>query len=242
MDLDVTKLILLLLIGVGAAFIQRVSGFGLGIFAMLFLPHILPSAAAAAVSCFFSCGTSSYNAFKYRRHIPLKTVLPLLAAALAVIPVAVHFSARIPGHIFQAILGAVLIVLSLYFLFFQNRISLKPSVKNGLVAGAVGGALNGLFSTGGPPIVLYLTGATASKLEYFAAIQFYFALTNIYASILRILSGIVTWKLMLLVGVGLVGCLAGDFLGSKVFDRLDSRKLKQIIYIGMIISGVLMIL
>jgi uncharacterized membrane protein YfcA len=242
MDLDVTKLILLLLVGAGAAFIQRVSGFGLGIFAMLFLPHVLPSAAAAAVSCLFSCGTSSYNTFKYRRHIPLKTVLPLLAAALAVIPVSVHFSARIPGHIFQAILGTVLIVLSLYFLFFQNRISLKPSVKNGLIAGAVGGTLNGLFSTGGPPIVLYLTGATTNKLEYFAAIQFYFALTNIYASILRIISGIVTWDLMLLVGVGLVGCLAGDFLGSKVFDRLDSRKLKQIIYIGMIISGVLMIL
>lgn len=242
MDLDVTKIILLLLVGAGAAFVQRVSGFGLGIFAMLFLPHILPSTAAAAISCFFSCGTSSYNAIKYRRHIPLKTILPLLAAALVVIPAAVHFSARIPGRIFQVILGAVLIVLSLYFLFFQKRVCLKPSVKNGLIAGAVGGTLNGLFSTGGPPIVLYLTQATSSNLEYFAAIQFYFALTNIYASILRIINGIVTWDLMLLVVVGIIGCLVGDFLGSKIFDRLDSRKLKQIIYIGMVISGVLMIL
>ena len=60
MDPDVTKLVLLLLVGAGAAFIQRVSGFGLGIFAMLFLPHVLPSAAAAAVSCFFSCGSSGH--------------------------------------------------------------------------------------------------------------------------------------------------------------------------------------
>lgn len=38
-------------IGIGGGFVQRVSGFGLGIFVMMFLPHLLPShTAAAAIS------------------------------------------------------------------------------------------------------------------------------------------------------------------------------------------------
>jgi uncharacterized membrane protein YfcA len=45
-----------ILVGFGAAFVQRVSGFGLGIFTMMFLPHFMPShTAAATISCIFSC-------------------------------------------------------------------------------------------------------------------------------------------------------------------------------------------
>ena len=40
----------------------------------------------------------------------------------------------------------------------------------------------------------------------------------------------------------MVGCLLGDFIGKKVFDKLNAKKLKMIIYIGMIISGALMII
>jgi uncharacterized membrane protein YfcA len=41
--------------------------------------------------------------------------------------------------------------------------------------------------------------------------------------------------------VGIIGCIGGDLLGRKVFDKLDAKKLKYVIYIGMIISGVLML-
>ena len=41
-------LTLLVLVSAGAGFVQRVSGFGLGIFAMMFLPYFMPSHAASA--------------------------------------------------------------------------------------------------------------------------------------------------------------------------------------------------
>lgn len=56
----------LALIGMGAGFVQRVSGFGLGIFAMIFLPHFMPShTAATAISSLFFCVTSPYNVIRY---------------------------------------------------------------------------------------------------------------------------------------------------------------------------------
>lgn len=230
------------LVGMGAAFVQRVSGFGMGLFAMLFLPYMLPSyTAAATISCIFSCVTSTYNACKYHSHIPLRTILPMLAAALITIPVAVLLAQYIPQRLFQVLMGTLLILLSIYFLCVQGKIHIQPTTIGAICAGAVGGALNGLFSTGGPPIVLYLTHALTDNLSYFAGIQFYFSITNIYATIVRVLNGVVNRDILLAAAVGLTGCLLGDWLGAKVFQNLDAKRLKQVIYIGMIFSGILMI-
>jgi len=232
----------IILVGIGAAFVQRVSGFGLGIFAMMFLPHLLPShTAAATISCLFSCCTTTFNSVKYRKNVAYKTAVPMLAAALVSIPIAVYFAAKVEAKIFEILLGSVLIVLSLYFLFFNKKIKIKPTPMSGIIAGTLGGALNGLFSTGGPPAVLYLTSATPDNITYFATIQFYFCLTNIYATANRAINGLITADLLIYAAVGILGCLAGDLIGRKIFDKLDSVKLKYVIYIGMIISGALML-
>ncbi len=241
-NMNLVDLLLVVLVGAGGGFVQRVSGFGLGIFVMIFLPHFMPShIAAATISSFFSCGTSTYNAILYRKNASYKTVLPMICAALISIPVAVYFSARVSSEIFEILLGAVLIIISLYFLFFSRRISIKPTIVNGVLSGALGGTLGGLFSTGGPPAVLYLTNASKDNITYFATIQFYFCFTNIYATVMRAINGVVTPYILIYSAVGLIGCMVGDFIGKKVFDRLDSDKLKLIIYIGMILSGILML-
>ncbi len=240
--MDLWQSVFLVLIGFGAGFVQRASGFGLGIFAMLFLPHIMPShTAAAAISSLFSCVSTTYNTIRYRKNVAYKTVLPMVCAALVAIPVAVHFSAVVSGNIFKILLSIVLIVLSLYFLLFQQRIRMKPTVPNGILAGALGGTLTGLFSTGGPPAVLYLTNATENNITYFATIQFYFCFTNLYVTTVRVVNNIINLEILLYAALGMVGCMTGDFVGKKLFDKLDSKKLKRVIYIGMLLSGILML-
>ena len=239
--MDLLRYVFLILIGAGAGFVQRVSGFGLGIFAMIFLPHLLPShTAAAAVSSLFACATVTYNAIRYRKDIVFKTALPMVCSALISIPVAVHFSSIIAGDVFKILLGIVLIALSIYFFFFNKRIVIKPTFLNGLFAGTLGGTLGGLFSTGGPPAVLYLSSATSSNITYFATIQFYFCFTNLYATTIRIANGIIDFQILFYAIIGMIGCLLGDFIGRSVFNKLDSNKLKNIIYIGMMISGMVM--
>lgn len=58
---------------------------------------------------------------------------------------------------------------------------------------------------------------------------------------MRAVNGAVTVELLVYAVIGLVGCMVGDMLGKLVFDKLDSEKLKLVIYIGMIISGIWMI-
>ena len=236
-------LALLVLVGFGAGFVQRVSGFGLGIFAMIFLPYFMPTATAAAtVSCLFSCGTSSYNSIKYRKNISYKTTLPMLISSLITIPIAVFFASKISGDIFTRLLGAILVLLSLFFLFLSHKIKMKTNVRNGIIAGSTSGVLSGLFSTGGPPAVIYLSSALSDKLVYFATIQFFFAVTNVYATATRAINGLLTLTLLGYALVGFLGCMIGDFVGKLVFDKLDGEKLKGVIYVGMILSGVVMML
>ncbi len=233
--------IFLVLVGTGAGFVQRVSGFGLGIFAMLFMPHFMSShTASASISSIFSCATSGFNTVKYRKKIDFKTSLPMIVASVITISIAVYFSSVVSGKIFKILLGNVLILLSLYFLFFDRKIKIGSSVANGIISGFLSGILSGLFSTGGPPAVLYLSKATNDNIIYFATIQFFFFVTNIYATAMRAINGLIDLKVIFYSLIGLIGCMAGDFIGSKVFDKLDSEKLKKIIYIGMIISGVVM--
>ena len=168
-------------------------------------------------------------------------VLPMLISAMVVIPIAVYFSASVPDEVFKIILGAVLILLSIFFMFFSTKIHFKPSIFKGSIFGALGGKLNGLFSTGGPPVVLYLTHATDTNDSYFAGTQFYFCVTNIYATVMRAINGLLTVEILIYALIGMLGCLLGDFIGRRVFDKLNAKRLKMIIYIGMIISGVLMI-
>ena len=166
----------------------------------------------------------------------------MICAALLSIPVAVYFSATVSGNIFKILLGAVLILLSIYFLLFSKGIHLKPTIANGVLAGTLGGTLGGLFSTGGPPAVLYLSAATKDNITYSATIQFYFTFTNLYATSMRIVNGILDGQIFLYAAVGMIGCMIGDFIGKKVFDKLDAKKLKLTIYAGMLISGVVMFL
>lgn len=240
--MDLLHILFLILIGAGAGFVQRVSGFGLGIFAMLFLPHFLQSHIAAAIAGLFSCVTSTYNAIRYRKNIAYKIALPLICAALFCTTIAICFSNAVPVHVFKIALGIILILISVCFLVFKKGVSIKPTFANGLLTGALGGTLNGLFSTGGPPIVLFLSSATKDNLTYFATIQFYFSLVNLYAAVVRFANGIINDSVLIFAGLGIIGCLIGDFIGRRVFNKLNHTRLKRVIYVGMILSGMIMLL
>lgn len=239
--INAAQFIPILLVSATGGFIQRVTGFGFGIFVMLFFPYLIwPHTSATAVSTIVSCMLSTYNAICYRKNIPYKKIIPLVAA-LVTIPIAVRFSVFVSGDVFKKALGFVLIVLSIYFLFFNNRIKMKPTVKNGIIAGGLGGILSGLFSTGGPPVVLYLMNALTDNVTYFASAQFYFGLTGIYSTIVRLFNGIITSEVVVYSVIGLGGSMIGNFIGKHIFDKLNGQRLKQLIYFGMIISGIVMI-
>lgn len=237
-----TQLIAILIVAAMGGFIQRVTGFGFGIFVIMFFPYIIRShTSAAAVSTIASFVISLFNAVVYRKKVPYKKIIPLLVASLITIPITVRFSVLVSGDILKAVLGIVLIAISIYFMFFDRRIKLKPTVKNGLITGGLSGVLSGLFSTGGPPIVLFLMNALTDNVEYFASTQFFFCLTGGYTTLVRFFNGIITREVVICSAIAIVGSVVGNFVGKYVFDKLNRQKLKITVYICMILSGIVMV-
>lgn len=233
-------LLLLSLFCFGAAFVQRVSGFGFGIFIMTMLPYLMPSyGEATTLSGLLAAVTSSIIVAKMWKHINWHLLLPILATFLVVSFFAVQFVARSADHTLKTILGVTLILASIYFFFISEKIRLKPNLPTQISMGTLSGIMGGLFGMQGPPAVLYFIGSSKDKNEYIALAQSYFLIGNLCMTVFRARNGFLTKEVDTAWCYGLVAVLLGTWVGSKVFDRISTPTLRKIVYIYMGISGII---
>lgn len=221
------------------SFIQRVSGFGFGIFVMTVFPHLLPSyGESTALSGMLAGSMSIVVAFRMRRHIVWREVLPILAIFTIVSFFAVGAVANTDSKFLKQILGCILIAISIYFFFISEKIRLKPTLGVQIILGVISGIMGGLFAMQGPPAVLYFLASCETKDKYIAHSQVYFALGNIMMTCFRANNGFVTANVSMAYGYSLLAALAGVYIGGKVLNKIPLKVLKKIVYLYMAISGV----
>ncbi len=229
--------------GAAGYFLNMVCGFGAGIFSMMFLPYVMESTvAAAALVNILSLVQGLWICWFYRKKVRWRSMIVPLIAYFAISTLTVHFAKGLGNHTMQLMLGALLVLLSIYFLFFNQRIRLRDSIPSALAAGGIGGVMSALFSIGGPPISLYYSAVLDDKEEYLATIQTYFMFSNIYMTAVRVHSGVVTKDVLVCSAVALVGMVLGTWAGKKVFDRINGDIMRKLIYIMMAVSGIIMLL
>ncbi len=240
--MDISVGIFLLVASFIGSFIQRVCGFGFGIFIMTILPHLLTTLQeATALSGFLSLIQSSVVlAFTYK-HLNIKNLIGIFVVFCITSFFAIKLIETTDTDNLKIILGCVLIILAVYFLLFSNKINVKPTIKWQFPLGSLSGFMGGLFGMHGPAAVIYFLSSEKTKESYLAVAQAYFVATNIYMSAIRAGNGFVTSE----VGIGLLWALPGIFvgitIGKKVFNKINSSILKKIIYFYMILAGIILI-
>ena len=242
MEMTIGTAIIYLLSCAMGALIQSVSGFGFAIFMMAVIPNFMPYAMCTAVSGMLSLGTNTANVARYRKRINLKLIIAPAISYFVVSYLVVTYAAEKSDELLKKILGVALIVLSIYFLFFSSRIHIRPTARNGVIAGGLSGVMGGLFSMSGPPIVVYMLSAGKEKEEYLGTIQLFFLITNVYTSILRVFNGMITLQVLLLALVGMAFSLIGFAVGVRLLKFIDAAMLKKIVYAFMAVSGLSMLL
>ncbi len=224
---------------VGAAFVQRVSGFGFGIFIMTVLPFLLPSyGEATTLSGLLAMVTSCVIVVRHWRHIMWRRLLPILVTFLIVSFVAVCFVSTAGDALLKRLLGGILIAASLWFLLFNEKVQLHPSLPVQLSMGTLSGVMGGLFGMQGPPAVLYFLAASADKHSYMAMAQAYFLFGNLSMTLFRAQHGFLTVRVGEMWLYGLAAVLAGTWIGSMVFRRISAPLLRRIVYLYMAVSGI----
>ena len=222
-----------------ASFIQRVSGFGFGIFIMTILPLIMPYyGEATALSGLLAMVNSFYIAMRMWKQIPWKKLLPILLTFIAVSFFAIRVVADVDSRTLKHVLGVILIFVSIYFFFISDRIRVRPTVGVQLSMGSAAGLMGGFFAMQGPPAVLYFIACTETKEEYLAIAQAFFFFGNLMMTCFRAANGFVTKAVGLGWCSGLAGVFIGIWIGAKVFDRLSLPVLRKVIYAYMAVSGV----
>lgn len=229
----------ILLLSLCASFIQRTIGFGFGIFIMTMLPLLTPSyGEATALSGMMAMTTSLITSVKMRRFITWKRMLPILAVFTVVSTLCIFFVSRMEDHLLKRIMGAVLILTSLYFAFFSKRIRLRPTLPVQIGTGTLSGAMGGFFGMQGPPAVLYFISSEPDKEHYIAMCQCYFFIGNLLMTLARGANGFVTATVLTDYLYGLGGVLIGTMIGDYVFKFLSGNLLRYLVYVYIGISGV----
>jgi uncharacterized membrane protein YfcA len=224
-------------IALGASLLQSVSGFGFGIVFMALTPLFIPYTTSVGISTILSGTLNLVILKRCWRDIDWKQLwLPVLFC-LCGSSIGTFMMATAPSPIYKRLLGVFLIILAIWLSFFSDRVRIRKTTRNAGVAGVVSGLCGGLFSVNGPPMVLYFISVIEEKKTYLATLQAYFIINNIYLLIIRSASGLMPEGIGLSALFGLGGLLIGSFIGGKIFNKIDGKKLKKIVYIVMVVSG-----
>lgn len=226
-----------------ASSVQRVTGFGFGIIVMTMFPYLLPSfGEATALSGLLAIVTALVPAMRHLKIVPWRKLLPILLTFLVVSFFSVKLAAHVSSRDLKHILGGVLILASIYFFFFSERVHIRPTLPLQVGLGSLSGVMGGLFAMQGPPAVVYFMSTASDKDEYIALTQWYFLAGNTMMSLFRLREGFVTPVVLESWLIAVPATLAGLWIGSKVFDKMNAKVLRSLVYSFLGISGLVALL
>ena len=223
-------------------FVQRVSGIGYGIIVMVFFPLVLSMGEATALSGMGSLIASCAVAYTMRKHVNAKKAMMPMAPYCIISCLMMLFVKNAPHQVLMILLGIALCGMSIYFYFFSGRIHTQPTAKNAMIAGGIGGVLSGLFSMGGPPVMVYFLSCSDTNDEYLANIQFFFVVSNAVSTVARLANGFVTPRVMWLMLPTAIAMAAANYTGGKVYKKISSEGLRKVVYGVVGLCGMLTIL
>ena len=239
------NIIYIIILAAGASFVQRTIGFGFGIFIMTALPFLMPSyGEAVTLSGLLSLTSATIVMFNYLKYVNWKRLWPIITTFVIFSTLAIYLLDRIEGRSMRMVLGIVLILISLYFSFFKEKIQkiIRPGKGWQLGTGSVSGIMGGLFGMHGPPVVLYLTVSEPDKDHYMGMIQTYAVITNITMVIVRAFAGYVTPTVGTTYMYGLTGLVVGVIAGNWAYRHIPNKLFTYVVYAYIGIGGLIIFL
>lgn len=232
------------LIGVSALIagvVQGTTGFGGAICVMMVLPYVFSMPVAAGISSIICLGLNLQMAVMYRKHLDRKLLFRPILVTVIVASIVISLSTSIDGVIAKKALGVFFIVLCIYYLFIKK--DTPHGHPLGLLAGIVcvvtSGACDGMFGVGGPLMVVYFMAATRDHPSYLAAIQTYFAFANVYYTVFRVATGVLTVEVVPAALVGVAGIFVGGLVAGKLVRVLDHNLVERAVYVMLGVAGVI---
>lgn len=223
-----------------AGLVQGVTGFGAGIIIMMALPYFLSIPQSAGITGAVSIVLCVMMVIRYYEDIKISKVILPAILYMTVCSFAISFSTMVNQALLKKALGAFLVMLAIYYLFFNksnDNKELSLLVKIGCIV--ISAVCDAFFGIGGPLMVLYYMSMTSSTREFLGTLQVFFLINATYNTILRFFKGILSITQLPLIGIGAIGIIAGVLVANKIVDKLDEQLIKKLTYVMIGISGII---
>lgn len=225
------------------AFIQRSIGFGFGIFVLTVLPYLMPSyAEATALSSIMAMLTSLMVMWRMRHYMDWHKLWFVFLVFIIVAWFCIGLVSVTDQKLMKQILGGMLIASSIWFMFLSKHVQVKPTKTVQAIVGVLSGVMGGLFSMQGPPVVIYFLACAKSKEQYISLTQTYFVMGNFLMTVIRAGHGMITPTVLTDILFALPGGLIGVWLGAKAFKVMPMDLIRKIVYLYIALSGVIALL
>jgi uncharacterized membrane protein YfcA len=224
--------------------IRGLTGFGSGLLMVPLMILFLDMKLVVSVAAVFAIPSGIMLILTFKTwHWLRKDILPvLIGGAIVGTIIGAYILASYKSDILKKIFGLFLVGYALKTLFWKRTSLKKPNRYIGILAGFLGGGLGGLFSTGGPPVVIYLNSIINDKRIFRATILFYLLVINSWQFVTYIYYGLITVDVLkfslYLFPAFIIGNLTGALIHIKINDLLFNR----IVAIILLVTGITILL
>ncbi|MGC6452687.1 MAG: TSUP family transporter [Candidatus Puniceispirillaceae bacterium] len=145
-----------------------------------------------------------------------------------------------PTALLTVAIGSAMVIFSLNLLFGVT-LPIGPGPIWQGAFGVVSGVLGGLSSIWSPPVAMYLIARDTPKERFIGAAGYLFLAGCLPLGVGLVMSGLITWAVIVKSSLGLVATLVGFRIGEILRERVSQSRFRQIVLVAFLIMGVRLI-
>jgi uncharacterized membrane protein YfcA len=224
-----------------ASFVMGLTGFGIGLVALAFLPLVMSPVLAIVLMTLYAAVFSVAMLGALWREIKPRHVTRLAIGTIAGTPLGVWALTLLPAAAITRLIGVMLLLITaLNWWRLTPRGLTAPGWGYG--AGALAGLLGGAVGIPGPPVILYAASQEWSPREMKANLLAFFVLNQMITLAGYWWTRLLGVEVLTLAALLVLPAAIGIAVGVAVFNRIDAVRFRQILLVVLFVSGLFLLL
>lgn len=213
-----------------AYFVRGISGFGSGLIAVPLLALKFPLSQVVPFMLLADFSASAMIGGLHFQHVAKDEIKRLLPASLAGVALGTSLLVFLPASALLVTLSVFILAFALRFLLLRPGPFTPASRLWAYPAALTGGAVGGMFGTGGPPYVIYLSHRIQDKGTLRATLSGLFFMEGLIRIVTFLIAGLLLdiqiW-LHALMAMPII--VAAMYAGSHIHTRLSNFQMQRMV-------------
>ncbi len=225
-----------------AFLVRSLTGFGSALISVPLLALLFDLKFVVPLESVLEVGFTVLLAPRVYRQMNKATLLPMIGGAVLGTLAGTYFLQALGDVILKKTLGVLTLLTGIHFFRAGRGESVRDLSSNwGVLAGAGGGILGGLFGASGPPFVAYLSYRLKEKDVLRASLIGLFAVDYIWRTAVFAHSGLLTAELLTFALYLAPVLILGTLLGQKIHLRVPEGHFRKFVAGVLVVSGILLL-